>query len=199
MTMLTINGLTAALEYIQNNSRMLAYHKDGYKKDLIETPDAFNEDQAYHLRVIQALEPKLVTRLAPDYTVLSLDGQELLDILQDDLYIDSLVARLKAYGYTAPSDRQVFRLLQDRMDALPITDSQAISLPEVFTSFFEAATSANSKVKAEAQAPVVEQVVEQVQEAIPELEPVVINEQPIPKAAELIERTKGGKKNKVGA
>jgi hypothetical protein len=114
MIMLTIDGLKYALNYIQNN-KSIKYHEFGPKKGLISIPEGTLDDEAYHLRVIQLLEPKLLSRLADEYTVLSLDGQELLDVLSDDVYLLSLTAQLKRRGYSSPSDRQVFRLLREKM------------------------------------------------------------------------------------
>lgn len=203
MVMLTINGLKAALEFIQANSRTIFFITEGHKKGFIASPEGTNEEGAYHLRVVQMLKPTLITRLAPDYTVLSLDGQELLDILSDKAYLDSLVERLKACGYTAPSDRQVFRLLQERMNIMPVTDvTQTMSLPDVFNSFFDAALSANGRAKVEVSVEEVPQKEVQVQEQL-ELdfnlsEPVNTFEPPYSKAAELIERTKDDMQENTG-
>lgn len=122
MANLTIIGLKNALNFIQENSREIKFHGK-YKTDgapdpkfgLIITPEGFSDDEAYHLRVVQTLTPKLFTRLAEDYTVLSLDGQELLHVLNDELYLSSLKSQIKSRGYTNASDVQVFKLLREKI------------------------------------------------------------------------------------
>lgn len=115
MVMLTIEGLKKALAYIQDNSTTIRYYERSNKRGLIVT-DGMSEDEAYHIRVVELLQPKLITQLAESFTTLSLAGQELLDILSDDAYLATLSSYLKRQGYTSPSDRQIFRLLCKRMD-----------------------------------------------------------------------------------
>lgn len=122
MVNLTITGLKNALNYIQEYSKEIKFHGK-YKTDgqldpkigLIVTPEHFSEDDAYHLRVVQNLMPKLFTRLAEDYTVLSLDGQELLHVLNDEMYLSNLAAQIKTRGYSDAADVQIFKLLRERM------------------------------------------------------------------------------------
>lgn len=114
MVMLTIEGLKTALTYVHDNSKTIKYYEAGSKKGLIVT-EGMSEDEAYHLRVVELLQPKLTTKLSESFTALSLAGQELLDILRDEAYIASLSSYLNKQGYTHPSDRQVFRLLCERM------------------------------------------------------------------------------------
>ena len=118
MVALTIDGLKKALTYIQDNSKTIAYYERSSKRGLIVT-DGLSEDEAYHIRVVELLTPKLITQLAESFTALSLAGQELLDILSDDAYLASLSNYLKRQGYSNPSDRQVFRLLTERMTSDP--------------------------------------------------------------------------------
>lgn len=117
MVMLTIDSLKNALNYINENGKKLKYYDGHYnvsKAGLIVT-DEMTEEEAYHIRVVEFSNPKLVTKLAGSFTVLSIVGQELLDILSDDNYLNSLSAYLKKQGYSNPSDRQIFRLVCERM------------------------------------------------------------------------------------
>lgn len=122
MVNLTVESLKNALSFIQENSREIKFHGEylspGVKNPLfglIITPEHFSEDQAYHLRVVQNLTPKLLNRMAEDYTVLSLDGQELLHVLNDELYLSGLKSQIKSRGYTDASDVQVFKLLREKI------------------------------------------------------------------------------------
>lgn len=114
MVMLTVESLKNALLYVRDNSTTISYYARGTKKDLINT-DGLEEDQAYHIRVVELLNPPLITKLSESYITLSLAGQELLDILSDSAYLESLTEYLKKQGYSNPSDRQVFRLVCERM------------------------------------------------------------------------------------
>lgn len=140
MLMLTIEGLKTALLYVAENGRQITYFERGPKSGLFTLPESMSEDMQYHLRVVQLFEPKLTTRLSENYTVLSLDGQELYDILNDTQYLDSLHQQLRTQGYTSPSDRQIFRLLRERMSGVresSWTDviSQLLSSRQHFVSF----------------------------------------------------------------
>jgi hypothetical protein len=122
MVNLTIDGLRNALNFIQENSNEVKfygkYNSEGqleYKAGLIITPNGFSENEAYHLRVVQNLTPKLFTRLTEDYTVLSLDGQELLHVLNDELYLSDLSLKIKNRGYSNVSDVQIFKLLREKI------------------------------------------------------------------------------------
>ncbi|MEX2990348.1 hypothetical protein [Serratia fonticola] len=124
MLHLTIEGLKSALTYIQDNSKTIAFHgktkadgKPNPNHGLIIAPEHMSEDEQYHLRVIQALTPKLITRLNEDYTVLSLDGQELLHVLSDDAYLANLSAQITNQGYSTAADVQVFKLLREKMSS----------------------------------------------------------------------------------
>ncbi|CNI68344.1 Uncharacterised protein [Yersinia frederiksenii] len=200
MLMLTISGLKQALNFIQSNSKNIKYNERGSRQGMIMVPEGLSEDEQYHLRLVQKMEPKLINPLSEGLTVLSLAGQELLDILSDDAYIVLLTDKLKSLGYTAPSDRQIFRLLQERMNVLPIADANpAMSLHEVFGAFFDAAMNAQTKSK-----PVLEQAKEQPVEIAPIIDPLPqsqseITEEPktTQNAAELIRQAKT-KKEKVG-
>lgn len=148
MANLTISGLKNALNFVQENSREIKFHgknkSDGQpdsKFGLIVTPEYFSDEDAYHLRVIQNLTPKLFTRLAEDYTVLSLDGQELLHVLNDDLYLSNLASRVKARGYTEASDVQVFKLLREK-----INNDEGESLLEVVTELLKDSISRRGKL-----------------------------------------------------
>jgi hypothetical protein len=124
MVHLTIDGLKGALNYIQENSKTIKFHgknkadgKPNPNQGLISAPENMTEEEQYHLRVVQALTPKLFTRLNEEYTVLSLDGQELLHVLNDDAYLANLTAQIKNQGYSAPADVQVFKLLREKMSS----------------------------------------------------------------------------------
>lgn len=122
MAALTIEGLKRALNYVQDNSS-ITYYEVGPRKGLMVT-DQMSEDEAYHLRIIQSLEPRLIARLAEQYTLLSLDGQELLHMLSDDRYLDSLRLQLQQNnGYTQPADVQIFKLLRKQLDGTAPTAS----------------------------------------------------------------------------
>ncbi|HDL6962242.1 TPA: hypothetical protein PXM28_001484 [Yersinia enterocolitica] len=122
MAALTIDGLKQALTYIQDNGKSISYYEVGPKKGLMVT-DHITENDAYHLRIVQSLEPRLVIRLAEQYTLLSLDGQELLHMLSDEKYLNSLRLQLQRdNGYSQPADVQVFKLLRKQLDgATPAT------------------------------------------------------------------------------
>lgn len=117
MVMFSIESLKQALIFIQEHSESLQYYgkASGSKEGLIIS-DGMSDDEKYHLRIVQALKPALITKLADKYTALSLDGQELLHILNDEMYIHSLEVLLRREGYTSPSDVQIFKLLRKRLD-----------------------------------------------------------------------------------
>ncbi|MGL5386656.1 MAG: hypothetical protein ACRDCA_12510 [Serratia sp. (in: enterobacteria)] len=122
MAALTIDGLKRALTYIQDNSN-IAYYEVGPRKGIMVT-DQFNENEAYHLRLVQSLEPRLTVRLAEQYTLLSLDGQELLHMLNDDRYLETLRLQLqRENGYSEPADVQVFKLLRKQLEGTNPTTS----------------------------------------------------------------------------
>lgn len=126
MTALTIDGLKRALNYVQDNNS-ITYYEVGPRKGLMVT-DGMSEDEAYHLRIIQSLEPRLIARLAEQYTLLSLDGQELLHMLSDDRYLDSLRLQLQRdNGYSQPADVQIFKLLRKQLEGT----AQVTSWPDV--------------------------------------------------------------------
>jgi hypothetical protein len=115
MTALTIEGLKRALNYVQDNNS-ITYYEVGPRKGLMVT-DQMSEEDAYHMRIIQSLEPRLIARLAEQYTLLSLDGQELLHMLNDDRYLDSLRLQLQRdNGYSNPADVQIFKMLRKQLD-----------------------------------------------------------------------------------
>jgi hypothetical protein len=177
MIMLTIDGLKRALNYIQNN-KSIKYHEFGPKKGLIAIPEGTPDDEAYHLRVIQLLEPKLLGKLADEYTVLTLDGQELLDVLSDDVYLLSLTAKLKGRGYSSPSDRQVFRLLREKM-----TGDDDKSWPDVMKSILVDAVNSQNNGN--------ERIVLDVEAALPPADiPEAIAAEPGPQAEKLIKAAK---------
>lgn len=133
MAALTIDGLKLALNYVHDNGKSISYYELGPKKGLIVT-DHLTEDEAYHLRLVQSLEPSLVRRLAEQYTLLSLDGQELLHMLSDEQYINSLRQQLQRdNGYSQPADVQVFKLLRKQLDGA----TPATSWPDVIKMLVE--------------------------------------------------------------
>lgn len=140
MVYLTLSGLRDALEYVHNHPRDIKFHTTGDRNGLMVNPEGFTDEQAYHLRIIQVLTPKLVTRLAEDYTALTLDGQELLDVLYDEPYLQAVVEKIKSLGFTSISDRQVFRFLKDEMAGM--TTYRGVQLPQMFDNFFDAALKA---------------------------------------------------------
>lgn len=122
MAALTIDGLKRALNYVQDNSG-ITYYEVGPRKGLMVT-DQLTEDEAYHMRIVQSLEPRLIARLAEQYTLLSLDGQELLHMLSDDRYLDSLRLQLQRdNGYSQPADVQIFKLLRKQLEGTSPTTS----------------------------------------------------------------------------
>lgn len=122
MAALTIDGLKRALNHVQDNSS-ISYYEVGPRKGLMVT-DQLTEDEAYHMRIVQSLEPRLVARLAEQYTLLSLDGQELLHMLSDDRYLDSLRLQLQRdNGYSQVADVQIFKLLRKQLEGTSPTTS----------------------------------------------------------------------------
>lgn len=202
MVFLTLSGLKEALEHVHNNSQAFKFHQTGSLKGLIITPEGFTEEMAYHLRLVQGLKPQLITRLAEEYVTLSLAGQELLDVLDDEEYLNSLTSKLRSYGYSAPSDRQVFRLLQSEMES--ITDKKNFEFGAVFDDFFNSAIRARTPKAIDV--PVVESepepVPDVIEEKTPEQEPVAEPEVPaeeISMAGDLIKEIKTSKKAKAVA
>lgn len=157
---------------------------------------------AYHLRLVQGLKPQLITRLAEEYVTLSLAGQELLDVLDDEEYLNSLTSKLRSYGYSAPSDRQVFRLLQSEMES--ITEKKNFEFGAVFDDFFNSAIRA--RIPKAIDVPVVESEPEPVPDAIEEKAPMPdpVTEPEVPAenismAGDLIKEIKTSKKAKAVA
>lgn len=159
MVYLTLDGLRDALEFIHNNPRNIKFHTTGDRAGLMINPDGFTDEQAYHLRIAQVLTPKLVIRLAEDYTALTLDGQELLDVLNDEPYLQAIAEKIKSLGFTAVSDRQVFRYMKDEMSRM--TADQGVLLPQVFDIFFDAAVAARDRRPTLASTPANIQVAEE--------------------------------------
>lgn len=200
MVFLTLSGLKEALEFVHNNSQAFKFHQTGSLKGLIVTPEGFTEEMAYHLRLVQGLKPQLLTRLAEEYVALSLAGQELLDVLDDEEYLNSLTSKLRSYGYSAPSDRQVFRLLQSEMES--ITEKKNFEFGAVFDDFFNSAIRARTPKAIDV--PVVESEPEPgaIEEKEPVQEPVTEPEVPaeeISMAGDLIKEIKTSKKAKAVA
>lgn len=180
MAALTIEGLKRALNYVQDNSS-ITYYEVGPRKGLMVT-DQMSEDEAYHLRIIQSLEPRLIARLAEQYTLLSLDGQELLHMLSDDRYLDSLRLQLqKNNGYTQPADVQIFKLLRKQLDGTAPT----ASWPDVIKMLVERSREKSVLPELDIPAQVIEQNPVQQQSLDPEIKP-----EPEPEAAKIIKSAK---------
>lgn len=191
MAALTIDGLKQALNYVQDSGKSISYYEVGPKKGLIVT-DHLSEKEAYHLRIVQSLEPSLVRRLAEQYTLLSLDGQELLHMLSDEQYINSLRQQLQRdNGYSQPADVQVFKLLRRQLEGTNPTTSW----PDVIKMLVE--RSVNEKlILPEANSLLVNSVVEPTE--IEEKTPVQSQPEPEPQAAKIIRSTKEKAKNLAG-
>lgn len=186
MAALTIDGLKLALNYVHDNGKSISYYELGPKKGLIVT-DHLTEDEAYHLRLVQSLEPSLVRRLAEQYTLLSLDGQELLHMLSDEQYINSLRQQLQRdNGYSQPADVQVFKLLRKQLDGA----TPATSWPDVIKMLVE--RSVNERLvlpELEAIAPTtIKPVIES--SAVETKEELVPTQEPETQVATLIKATK---------
>lgn len=180
MAELTIEGLKNALTYVQDNST-ITWYEVGPRKGLMVT-DGMSEEDAYHLRVVQSLEPRLIVRLAEQYTQLSLDGQELLHMLSDDRYLDSLRLQLqKNNGYTHPADVQIFKLLRKQLDGTAPT----ASWPDVIKMLVERSREKPVLPELEATTAVIEQNPVQQQSLDPE-----IKSEPEPEAAKIIKSAK---------
>lgn len=181
MTALTIEGLKRALNYVQDNSS-ITYYEVGPKKGLMVT-DGMNEDEAYHLRIIQSLEPRLIARLAEQYTLLSLDGQELLHMLSDEHYLDSLRLQLQRdNGYSNPADVQIFKMLRKQLDG----SNPVASWPDVIKLLIERSREKVILPDVEAVIPLSDPTLTQKQE---DLLPEMKAEQE-PEAAKIIKATK---------
>lgn len=181
MAALTIEGLKRALNYVQDNSS-ITYYEVGPKKGLMVT-DGMSEDEAYHLRIIQSLEPRLIARLAEQYTLLSLDGQELLHMLSDDRYLDSLRLQLQRdNGYSNPADVQIFKLLRKQLEGA----ASVTSWPDVIKMLVERSREKLVLPDVEITQPLPDQIIAQPEEVlIPEVKP-----EPEPEAARIIRTTK---------
>ncbi|HDC4619837.1 hypothetical protein [Enterobacter asburiae] len=136
MAMLTLSGLKAALLYIIENPDI------GYDAKGAMNMSGFSKDQMYHMMLLQRFEPKLLARYATNYTGLTLEGQELYDILCDDEYLKKLEDDLRSRGYTQPSDRQIFSELRYHMhnrDTGKQSGGNDLSVKEFLTGLFDAA------------------------------------------------------------
>lgn len=162
MAALTIEGLKRALNYVQDNSS-ITYYEVGPRKGLMVT-DQMNEDEAYHLRIIQSLEPRLIARLAEQYTLLSLDGQELLHMLNDDRYLESLRLQLQRdNGYSNPADVQIFKLLRKQLEG----SNPVASWPDVIKLLIERSREKVILPDVEPAAPITDSTLMQKQEDLP--------------------------------
>jgi hypothetical protein len=132
MSFLTLSGLKKALQYIQDNSRTIKYHPFEPLKGMIVIPKNIPDDEQYHLFLIQKFEPRLIDKFSNELTLLSINGQEFLDILSDDKYIEILKHQIRKLGYSEPSDRQIYKLLRQQMGdySTPVTNpvSEIIAL-----------------------------------------------------------------------
>jgi hypothetical protein len=115
MSFLTLNGLKKALRYIQDNSKTIKYHPFEPLKGMIVIPKNMPDDEQYHLFLVQKFEPRLIDKFSNELTLLSINGQEFLDVLSDDKYIEILKNQIKKLGYSEPSDRQIYKLLKQQM------------------------------------------------------------------------------------
>ncbi len=115
MSFLTLNGLKKALQYVQENSKKIKYHPFEPLKGMIVIPKNVPDDDQYHLFLIQKFEPRLIDKFSNELTLLSINGQEFLDILSDDKYIETLRNQIRKLGYSEPSDRQIYKLLKQQM------------------------------------------------------------------------------------
>jgi len=131
MSFLTLSGLKNALQYIQDNKNIIRVHKFEPKKGFIIIPKELSEDEAYNLYLIQKFEPKLIERFGEELTILSINGQELFDILSDEKYIDGLRNHIRKLGYTEPSDRQIYKLLKQQMGDYSLPESYPINVLNV--------------------------------------------------------------------
>lgn len=139
MNILELSSLKRALEFVRDAEKVDTY-PSGPKKGLIDAPKDFSKTDSYALFIAQRFEPKLITQPFAGTFVLTLEGQELLDIIADDVYVNSIREDLASLGYTSPSDRQVFRELRRRMDVVDFSPkAKSLDVREVFTQFFEAA------------------------------------------------------------
>lgn len=139
MNILELSSLKKALEYVRDTEKVET-HSSGPKKGLITSPKEFTPTDSYALFIAQRFEPKLITQPFANTHVLTLEGQEMLDILSDDAYLEGIRQDIASLGYTSPSDRQVFRELRRRMDIVDFPAKQPNgSIKEFFTQFFEAA------------------------------------------------------------
>lgn len=145
MLTLTIPGVKNALLYVQENSTNLPFHEGGDKEGMLMLPASLTNEEAYHLRAIEHLEPKLINRLSKNYTVLTLEGQRLLSALSDEAHLEFLRSELYNFGYTNPADCMIFDLLQKRLAAVVPNIKPAIPYADVFGAFFDAALAAQKK------------------------------------------------------
>jgi hypothetical protein len=195
MAALTIEGLKLALTYVQDNGKSISYYEVGPKNGLIVT-DHLSEEEAYHLRLVQSLEPRLVLRLAEQYTLLSLDGQELLHMLSDEQYINSLRQQLQRdNGYSQPADVQVFKLLRKQLDGA----TPATSWPDVIKMLVE--RSVNEKLVLPDLEPIAPAAIKPAIEssAVETKEELAPIQEPEPQAARIIKAAKQSLKQQAEA
>lgn len=171
MNLLTIAGIRESLEYVRDHADV-KYHNHGPRKGMIVTPEDFTPEQGYSLFLVQKFTPKLTVQLLENVTGLTLDGQELLDILSDEVYLAKVSDDLKTIGYTSPSDRQIFREVRRRLEITDFTRANpTVGAKELFREFFQAAqevslapvnglpnTAANEVTTAISQSPALEQI-----------------------------------------
>lgn len=152
MALMTLSSLKAILEYVQNHPRDIEFYSNKSPLEgFVKPPSGFTEDQKYHL--ILAKDLGFVKRLTPEYTGLSLSGQEMLDILNDEVFIDHIKVALKAHGHAEPTDRQILREIRERLgrkhEFIPLEEKQTPkpTLTEFARAFVDAITEAAAKPK----------------------------------------------------